>query len=382
MTRLRVATVLTKIHEDTGQIALSGVLALDQADYERTIIIGGGGIGSGGDAILRGEEAVTDGPTGRAHTAGVRVIQVPWHGRAGRRRLIEVLADGDYDIVHTYGAEAGGVARSAAARAGIARIVHTWDGLRRGRWPVGITVERRAARHTDAFLAVGVETAARALRLGLTTPERVRVSWPAVELSGVPVGAAARAKARRRLEVPLGARVVGCVGSRRTARVFAAAIGALPPDVYGIWVGAAPLPRRSVDRLRAVRHWAEPVDPLAAFDILVVSDRSGGIPAPLVRAVAVGVPLVGTALSGIPEIVRPGETGLLVRDRRPAQLAAAISYILQNPAEARRMVTTAREWLGDRCEPRALAVALDQVYRGSSCRPLAPRGAGSALICV
>jgi glycosyltransferase involved in cell wall biosynthesis len=376
MMRLRVATVLTELHRDTGRLALNGVLALDQADYERTIILG-----VAGDTVLYGEDAVTDGPTGRAHTAGVRVIGVPWRGRAGRRRLATVLADGEYDIVHTYGAKAGGVARSAAARAGISRIVHTWDGLDEGRWLVGIAIERLAARHTDAFLAVGVETATRALRLGLTTPERVRVSWPAVDVSGVGVGAAARAKARRKLDVPLGARVVGCVGSRRAAKVFAKAIAALPADVYGIWIGTPPLPRR-LGGLRVAAHGDEQADPLAGFDVLVVCDRSGGIPAALVRAVAAGIPLVGATLPGIPEIVRSGETGLLVVDRRPAQLAAAISYILQNPAEARRMVTTAREWLGDHCEPPVIATVLDEVYRGTSRRPSSPRGVGTAPICA
>jgi glycosyltransferase involved in cell wall biosynthesis len=62
-------------------------------------------------------------------------------------------------------------------------------------------------------------------------------------------------------------------------------------------------------------------------------DRDG-IPNTIIEALACGVPVVATAISGIPEVVRDGETGLLVPERDPEALARAIERMV-NDAELR-----------------------------------------------
>ena len=42
-----------------------------------------------------------------------------------------------------------------------------------------------------------------------------------------------------------------------------------------------------------------------------------------------GLPVVATAVNAVPDVVLPGETGLLVSPERPRQLAAAIGYLLE-----------------------------------------------------
>ena len=54
-------------------------------------------------------------------------------------------------------------------------------------------------------------------------------------------------------------------------------------------------------------------------------------------AMACGLPCVGTRIEAIPEIVREGETGLLVPPGDPVQLALAIERLLGDPALARAM---------------------------------------------
>ncbi|MFW5857622.1 MAG: glycosyltransferase, partial [Planctomycetota bacterium] len=61
-----------------------------------------------------------------------------------------------------------------------------------------------------------------------------------------------------------------------------------------------------------------------------------GIPVALMEAMATGVPVVSTALSGIPELIEDGVTGRLVPPDDPAALAAAIRETLDNPAAATR----------------------------------------------
>ncbi|MFN7270510.1 MAG: glycosyltransferase, partial [bacterium] len=55
------------------------------------------------------------------------------------------------------------------------------------------------------------------------------------------------------------------------------------------------------------------------------------IPNVLVEAMASGIPVVTTRVSGIPELVEDGETGLLVEPRDPVALAGAIRRLLATP---------------------------------------------------
>ena len=82
----------------------------------------------------------------------------------------------------------------------------------------------------------------------------------------------------------------------------------------------------------------------------VVTDNGDrdGIPNVLVEAMRLGVPVVSTAISGIPELVIDGETGLLVPPRDPGALAKAIGALLDDPARARLLAEQAAHHVGQR----------------------------------
>ena len=73
------------------------------------------------------------------------------------------------------------------------------------------------------------------------------------------------------------------------------------------------------------------------------SGRMEGIPVALMEAMAGGVPVVATRLSGIPELVRDGDTGLLVPPRDVRALAAALAQVLEDEALAQRLARRGRE---------------------------------------
>jgi colanic acid/amylovoran biosynthesis glycosyltransferase len=56
-----------------------------------------------------------------------------------------------------------------------------------------------------------------------------------------------------------------------------------------------------------------------------------GIPVALMEALAAGLPVIASRLSGIPELVRDGETGLLARPGDAADLADAFRRVLADP---------------------------------------------------
>jgi colanic acid/amylovoran biosynthesis glycosyltransferase len=70
-----------------------------------------------------------------------------------------------------------------------------------------------------------------------------------------------------------------------------------------------------------------------------------GLPTVLLEAMALGTPCVSTDVTGIPEVLRDGETGLMVPQHDPAALADAIERLLADPelrvglaGRARRLV--------------------------------------------
>jgi len=66
------------------------------------------------------------------------------------------------------------------------------------------------------------------------------------------------------------------------------------------------------------------------------------LPTVLLEAMASGVPVVSSAISGVPEIVVDGETGFLVAPGDASAVADAIEQVLRDPAKARTLGAAAR----------------------------------------
>ncbi len=96
-------------------------------------------------------------------------------------------------------------------------------------------------------------------------------------------------------------------------------------------------------------------------------------PAVLKEALACGVPAIATDIGGAAEILRDGETGLVVPPRAPAALARAILTLLNNPDRARGMGERGCRDVSQRFTPDRLADETLEAYRTVIERHALPR---------
>lgn len=91
-----------------------------------------------------------------------------------------------------------------------------------------------------------------------------------------------------------------------------------------------------------------------ALPCVVGADGSRDVtPNALLEAMAMGVPVVATRMTGIPELVEDGASGLLVPPNDPAALAAAIARLIDDPVLAARLATQARARVVERFDVAA-----------------------------
>jgi glycosyltransferase involved in cell wall biosynthesis len=97
-------------------------------------------------------------------------------------------------------------------------------------------------------------------------------------------------------------------------------------------------------------------------DVAVLSSLSEGSPNALLEAMAANVPVVATAVGGIPEIVADGESALLIAPGDPESMSAAITRILTEPGLADRLKKRSHELVLERHEPAARTRKLVSIY--------------------
>lgn len=76
--------------------------------------------------------------------------------------------------------------------------------------------------------------------------------------------------------------------------------------------------------------------------VITPSGKMEGIPVALMEAMASRLPVVATAISGIPELVRPGETGFLVPPADASALADALMTVFEHPEKAAQLAENGR----------------------------------------
>jgi glycosyltransferase involved in cell wall biosynthesis len=104
---------------------------------------------------------------------------------------------------------------------------------------------------------------------------------------------------------------------------------------------------------------------LAAVDVLAMPSRWEGLPIALLEAMAMSRPIVATRVSGIPDVIRDEENGLLVPPADPAKLAEALRRVLTESALREKLGRNALATLRQRYDVTRTARAYESLYRAA-----------------
>lgn len=102
---------------------------------------------------------------------------------------------------------------------------------------------------------------------------------------------------------------------------------------------------------------------LKTSNVLVLPSHSEGIPRVVMEAFAAGVPVVGTAIPGIKQLVKDEITGLLVPVRDPKALALALERLANDPHLGRDMALRARQVVIEKYSAHRMANDFGKEYR-------------------
>lgn len=116
------------------------------------------------------------------------------------------------------------------------------------------------------------------------------------------------------------------------------------------------------------------LEAIARGAVLLLPSLWEGLPIVLLEAMAIGVPVVASAVGGIPEVVEHEGTGLLVDRHVPERYAEAVRRLLHEPDLRARITTGARRLVAERFSWAAVRQAFLETYR----QALRVRGAAGA----
>jgi len=264
------------------------------------------------------------------------------------------------DLIHTHQIGAAWYVAKQAKLRGIP-VIHTEHGnhfIRGGGW---LTAAKRrwlyhsVARHIDRFCCVSAEIAATVTRWWTVPGRLVEVVPNGIDLALKP-DQPTPAEMRQELGIPEDAFVVGTVGRlsevKRQDRLVraVASIRHRVPNVRLLIVGDGP-ERATLESLADTLgigslalfagYQPQPERYLRAMSVFTLTSRSEGFPVSLLEAWAAGVPVVCTAVGGIPDVVADGRTGLLAPPDDENALVAAIERLAKEPALAAGLVRAA-----------------------------------------
>ena len=298
-------------------------------------------------------------------------------------RLAAKLRRERVDLVHTHSSKAGIVGRLGAWLAGVPRIVHTAHG-----WSFNdeqspatrmmfMTLERMAARITDRLFVVSEADLRKGRMHRIGHPDRSRVLRSGIDAELYREPSRPREELRQELGFAPQDVVVGTLACLKRQKapldfVEAARLSRQADERLRFFIAGDGPQRRAVETRIAAAGLCDDVkllgwrndapDLLHAMDLFLLTSRFEGLPRAVLQAMAAGVPVIATDVDGTPEVVRDGETGILVPPSRPDAAAQRVVELGSDPGARARLAGEARARFGREFDIVSMVRELDREY--------------------
>ena len=321
----------------------------------------------------------------RFHALGLAVAEIgtnrlrPWPLVA----TIKLVRDLGIQVIHTHGKGAGLYGRVAARWTGVP-AVHTFHGIHYESYPARLQtlylkLERWLSRWTRTVINVSATQEAEALALKLVEPRQSVTVVNGVDLDAQDRVVAASPILRESLGLTRDLFVLGTVARFDPVKRLDTLIGALRalerPRVSLLLVGGGPEGGR-LQRQVAAAHlngrvifagWLEDSARVyPAIDLYVAASTKEGLPLALLEAMGAGLAVVATDVPGHRDVVRDGETGLLVPAGDARALAAALEALMDDPERRVRMGRAGRARVLKEFSVRSMVDKTAEIYRAAA----------------
>jgi glycosyltransferase involved in cell wall biosynthesis len=295
-------------------------------------------------------------------------------------RLRRLLPSSErFDLVHAHIYASAAAAAIATLGTGISLVIteHTeasWQTWR-ARW-----VSRWVYRRAERIIAVSTPIRRRLIERDGVHPDLITIVPNAVV--SAPEGRSEEPPAGLRGGRPLVGVVARLQPEKGVANFLKAAARVAPrfPEAHFVVAGDGPLREELValagnlglwDRIHFLGFRSDASALMGSLDVLVVPSLTEGSPLVTLEAMAAGVPVVASAVGGIPDQVRHGKEGLLVPPGDTGAMGDAIVALLRDPARARSLGEAGRRRATTEFSHASMVRRIEDVYREVLGRPAA-----------
>ena len=381
---IRVLRVIARLNVGGPALHVSYLTkGLDERGYETTLVAGQVGAEEGSMEYAALEWGVTPTflPELQRDIAAERDL-------ASVRHLRSLIRELRPHVLHTHTAKAGAVGRIAAEVSGRARppvVVHTFHGhVLRGYFAPAQTaafqrVEKTLAIRTDRLIAVSPQVRDELVAYGVARYDKFEVIRLGLDLAHraiAPPGS--REIQRDAIGIDPDSFLVGWFGRMteikrvdQLLRAFAR-VRAQAPNVQLALAGDGPL-RLELETLARnlgvddATHFLgmrkDVAELYAACDAVALTSANEGTPVSLIESLASGTPVVSTNVGGVPDVVRDGETGLLVPPGDIDAIAEGLVRLASDPKLYARLAEASASDVFERYSIERLIDDVDGLYR-------------------
>lgn len=308
-----------------------------------------------------------------AQAAGITVTTLPFAGKFDRATisgLVRYIREHRIDLVNTHSGKdswSGGLA-AKWARVRLVRTRHLDLPLRRH--PLNFVHYLH-----DALISCGQ----------LMREHLLAAGFPAQEVVSIPTGidferftpTQSRTQVRAQLGIPPQAPMALMVGVIRSVKRHEIAlrawvqVAAAFPQARLVLAGDGPLREAMIalagqlgiaDQVQFLGHREDVANLIAAADVGLLTSHSEGVPQAITQMLGLGLPVVATAVGGVPELIMAQETGLLVPPEDPFATAQALLTCLQQPHYAQTLARRGQQHVLAHYSLRAMLDQTEALY--------------------